>query len=120
MSVPAPGAGARPDRRAIGADVTRPDQGRDIGALLAAAAETHPELSDRAWRVYTAVLTLSLAEVDAVQVAAHLPTLTESQAGVMLGHLVRAGLLTKRLRVVGYKDGQRVRRSVYSLVEVTA
>lgn len=54
-------------------------------------------------------------EVSAAQVSAHLPSLEEDEAAQLLGRLVTAGLLTKRLRTIGYKDGRRVRRGAYTL-----
>lgn len=86
--------------------------------LVAQAAE-NPAVSDRALRVYTVVVNAFDREVTAAHVAAILPALEEAQAARLLGDLVSAGLLVKRLRTIGYKGSQRVRRGCYSLSGVT-
>lgn len=117
MSVPAQASGNAPTRRHLSEGVTPTHDHRDVARLIAQAA-TNLTLTDRALRIYAVVVTLADREVTAAQVAAALPALTEDQASRMLGSLVTAGLLTKRLRTIGYKDGRRVRRSAYSLTGV--
>lgn len=114
MSVPAHQGPDTPAHRAAGAGVTQSDLVRDPVALIAAAA-ANPAVSDRALRVYI-VATMYDRGVTAAVVAATLPGLTEQKAAHLLGNLASAGLLTKRLRTVGYKpSGLRTRRSIYTL-----
>lgn len=114
-SVPARVPGFTPAHRHNTPGVTHPDLIRDPAALIAAAA-TNPAVSDRALRVYIVATTYDRG-VSAEAVAATLPGLTESQAARLLGDLVSAGLLEKRLRTVGYKPGgTRTRRGFYTLV----
>lgn len=114
MSVPAHSAGNTPAHRHQSEGVTHQPATLDPTALIAAAA-SNPAVSDRAMRVYTVVAAAYDREVSAAAIATILPALTEAQAARLLGDLVSAGLLRKRLRTVGYKDGNRVRRGVYSL-----
>lgn len=116
MSIPAHATGGSRTHRHLSEGVTHPDTTHDPARLIAAAA-TNPAVSDRALRVYTICAAVYDREVDAVLIAATIPSLTEPQAARLLGDLVSAGLLTKRLRTVGYKDnGLRIRRSAYRLV----
>lgn len=115
LSVPAQASGSHPTHGHLSEGVTHPVENRDLPRLLAAAA-VNPAVSDRAMRVYTVAVVLGDRETDAPTIAAALPLLTEAQAARLLGDLVTAGLLRKRLRVVGYKDGRRVRRGAYSLL----
>lgn len=115
LSVAAHADGATPAHRPTEAGVTNPATGRDITALLAAAA-ANSRVSDRAMRVFTVVATTYDRGTTAAAVAANLPSVTEGQASRLLGALVRAGLLEKRLRTVGYNaDQTRIRRSFYTL-----
>lgn len=74
-------------------------------------------VTDRGARIFTLIaLGFPTAEVDVPTLAALLP-LTEQQVGNVLGELVAAGLLNRRMRVVGYResDGARIRRYGYTL-----
>lgn len=118
MSVHARVVGSHPARQHQSEGVTTPAQGIDRAALIAAAT-TNPALSDRATRVYALiVVAYPTAEVQAPMMAEKFH-LTHKQAGQALGELVTAGLLTKRMRVVGYKPAQpkplRIRRYAYRL-----
>jgi hypothetical protein len=114
LSVPAHVPNDTPAHRVFEEAVTLPGFERDPAALLAAAA-ANPSVSDAALRVYV-VATVHDRGVTAAQVAATLPRYTESQAARLLGQLVTAGLLSKRLRTVGYKSsGLRIRRGFYTL-----
>lgn len=117
LSVPARVVGANPTTRHLSEGVTPPPISRDTAALLAAAA-TNPAVSDRQLRVFTVIVTVFDRGVDAATIAATLPNVvaSEEEAGQILGRLVTAGLLHKRLRTVGYRHGQRVRRGIYTLV----
>ncbi len=102
----------------MGRAVTHVSDVRDFAALLGRAA-ANPDVSDRSLRVYITALALApeAGEVTGAMIAAHLPDLTESTASRLLGNLVTAGLLRKRLRTIGYKDGElRKRLGYYSIV----
>lgn len=115
MSVPAHAPGSTPAHRDTPPGVTHPDLKRDHVALITAAA-SNPGISDRALRVYVVAITFDRG-VTATQVAAALPDVTETQAARLLGDLVSAGLLRKRLRTIGYKEGGlRRRQGFYTLV----
>jgi hypothetical protein len=118
VSVPAQSAGNTPAHRHQSEGVTHQPTPLDPAHLIAAAA-ANPAVSDRAMRVYIMVAAAWDREVSAAAIATVLPSLTEAQAARLLGDLVSTGLLRKRLRTVGYKDGRRVRRGVYSLTGVT-
>ena len=113
MSIPARVASQATPHRHLSEGVTPTSTRRDHAALLVAAA-ANPTISDRAKTVYMLVVALD-QEVTAAQIAAHLPHTEEDEAAQVLGRLASAGLLSKRLRTIGYKDGRRVRRGAYTL-----
>lgn len=118
MSVPARAFGSTPAHPTPERGVTTIDHDRDPAALLAAAA-ANPSISDRALRVFTVVATTYDRGVTAAQIADTIPSLTEGQASRLLGALVTAGVLEKRLQTYGYKpDGARRRRGLYTLTGV--
>lgn len=119
MSVPAHADGNTPPHRHQSEGVTHPTEPLDRTRLLAAAA-TNRAVSDRGLRVYTLIVTAFDRDVSAAAIASAMPPLTEAQAARLLGDLVTAGLLDKRLRTIGYRNGRRVRRGVYTLTAVTA
>lgn len=115
LSVPAQSPSFTPPDRPTRPGVTTAIEHRDPATLLAAAA-SNPAVSDRAMRVYTVLVTTFDRGATADQVAAFLPAIEEGQASRLLGALVREGLLEKRLRTIGYREGAlRIRRSFYTL-----
>jgi hypothetical protein len=116
LSVPAHAAGSTPATRHLSEGVTHPPTLPDTDLLIASAA-ANPAVSDRQLRVYVLIATVFDRGVDADTIAANLPSLNTRQAARLLGELVSAGLLAKRLRTVGYKPGgDRIRRGFYTLV----
>lgn len=94
--------------------VTTTDPTRNPAALIAAAA-SNPAVSDRALRCYVVLATTHERGATAAEIAHALPGMVEREAALLLGRLVTAGLLEKRLKTVGYRGGNRVRRSHYTL-----
>lgn len=115
MSVPAQAPGTTSAHRRNTPGVTTPPADRDHASLIAAAA-ANPAVSDRAYKVFTLLVLVYDRGATAVEIAAAIPGETERSVSQLLGTLVTAGLLTKRLKVVGYRDGNRVRRGHYTLV----
>lgn len=117
MSVPARVAAAQARHGHHRPSVASTWRGRDIAALLAAAA-ARDDVTDLAMRVYTVVVTVFDRPVSAAQVQAVLPSLTYRGATNILGGLVVLGLLDSEVKIVGYTDsGSRVRRTFYTLAQ---
>lgn len=114
MSVPALTGSATPTHRHRSEGVNRPGISRDLLNVCA-----NRDLSDRAVRMYVmlhaAIRELSLSEV------CELTGQGTRKAEVALAELARAGLVSNRLRTVGYRDnGRRIRRLHYRVAGVEA
>lgn len=115
LSVPAQEPRNTRAHRPDSPDVTGRAPRRDVTAMLASAA-ANPAVSDRQLRVYTILVTVLDRGADSASLTAAMPSLSADEAAQLLGRLAAAGLLTSRLRNVGYHpDGRRIRRRFYEL-----
>lgn len=115
MTIPAHAGPTRGTSGSSGPADSSPQGPGSITALIDAAAR-RSDLSDRAVRVYTVAALSFTGAFDMGRIESAVGGLSHKQLGQALGELVNAGLLTRKVKVVGYNGDRPVRRTIYRLV----